>query len=249
MTNLRRRLLAGGAVVAVLACAGAGLAAASPAAAAHPTPAQRAAATSAVCPAPNYPHRGDDRPYLLRFSGRMAGSISILGTPVGTVSLPNLAGSFCGLLSLPAEQATVQPANLAVSPVKVRIARAIVPSSFAATAASVGTVSTVVAPDGGLNLDLSVPIRADTGLFGVSCLIPTRLDLSTANEGGQSLTGPLAAAHAVATQAGFSLGAAESTGAGGTCPGYLASQVDSLLGLPTDRTSATVDLSLDVQIP
>ena len=74
------------------------------------------------------------------------------------------------------------------------------------------------------------------------------LKLSTEGAGGQPLTGPLADASATLVSTGFTIGGAQSTGSGGTCPDYLARQVDGLLALPNSHTSTSVQVTLDISL-
>jgi hypothetical protein len=207
--------------------------------------------SAASCPAATHPGSGSTQPYQLSFTGSLSAALRITSTPAGPVNLPTVTGTFCGLLELPLERAVVQPQNLHLSPpqVQVKIARATVPASIATSGQSAGTVNPTPAPNGGLNLTLAVPVAATTGLFGVSCQVPVDLDLSTTNPGGSPLVGPLTHATATVAQSGFTIQPAVSTGASGTCPYYLASQVDQLLGLPNTSTTSTVGLTLDVTIP
>jgi hypothetical protein len=197
------------------------------------------------CPRPTWP---PNHPYQLAFSGSLSGHLSLTSTPVGAITFPPITGTFCGLLELPSEAAIVQPANLRFAPIDVSFARAIVPAAVEATAPSIGTVADHAATGGGLNLQLTAPIAARTGLLGVECLLPVQLTLSTAGPGGEALSGPLSSATATLVASGFAIGSAQSTGAGGTCPGYLAEHVDSLLGLPNSHTSTSVQVRLDISL-
>jgi hypothetical protein len=212
----------------------------------------RAVHTRATAACPVTTNGGDtaNDPYQLALTGTLSGTLQITSTPAGPINLPNIAGTFCGLLELPNETATVQPANLAINPVQVGLGRAVVPATVIATSISTGSVAITPASNGGLEVTLSVPAAAQTGLLGVSCILPTALDLSTAVPGGSPLVGPLrTGAQATLVQTGFTVGDAESTGATGTCPSYLAAQVDTLLALPNDHTATTVTISLTLPIP
>jgi len=184
----------------------------------------------------------------LGFTGTLTGHLSLTDSPVGPITFPPISGTFCGLLQLPSETAVVQPANLGFAPFDAAFARAMVPAVISAMAPSVGTVAPTVASNGGLNVQLVAPIGARTGLLGVSCQLPVDLKLSTEGAGGQPLTGPLADASATLVSTGFTIGGAQSTGSGGTCPDYLASQVDGLLALPNSHTSTSVRVTLDISL-
>lgn len=200
--------------------------------------------TTSDCPAANYPHTGDSRPYEIPFTGTLSSTIDITSTPVGAVDLPPVTGSFCGTIELPQETAVVRPANLSLSSIHVRIARATVPSTIEATGNAIGQI-TGQAANGGLELTLAVPVAAGTGLFGVDCKLPVDLHLTTTTDG---LTGPLTDSHLTATETGFAIGSAQSTGASGTCPSYLAAQVDNLISLPNHHTVANASVRLDIDI-
>jgi hypothetical protein len=239
-SGARRLVLAGCAAAAVAGLGVAsGTATASSPAAAHPT-----RLTALACPAANYPHAGDSSPYAIPFTGSLSSTIDISSTPVGAIDLPPVSGNFCGTIQLPQETATVEPGNLSLSSIEVRIARATVPSTIDATGNAIGQI-TGQAPDDGLTLTLTVPVAAGTGLFGVDCKLPVELVLTTTLPG---LTGPLTDSHLTATETGFAIGAAQSTGASGTCPSYLAQQVDNLISLPNYHTVASADISLDIDI-
>jgi hypothetical protein len=208
-----------------------------------------ASLTAQTCPAATHPGNGSTQPYRLAFTGTLAGTLRITKSPAGPITLPQITGTFCGLLELPLERASVAPHDLDLSPVTVRIARANVPAHIGGDGVTVGLVGTSPAANGGLNLTLAAPVGARTGLFGVSCLLPVNLRLSTTAPGGSPLVGPLTDAQATITQSGFAIGPAVSTGTAGTCPSYLAAQVDHLLDLPNANTTSTVGITLDVTIP
>jgi hypothetical protein len=207
------------------------------------------AAPAAACPVATHPPDAAHDPYQVTFSGTLSGALSITASPAGAVNLPSVTGTFCGLLELPLEQADVAPANLSIAPVEAAIARATVPAAVVGTGQTVGSVSLTPAADNGLNLTLDAPVAARTGLFGVECELPVSLALSTTAPGGSALVGPLDAAHAVVTESGFTIEPAVSTGTSGTCPGYLATQVDGLLGLPNSATTTIQHVDLDIVIP
>jgi hypothetical protein len=202
-------------------------------------------ATAAACPKPTFPPH---HPYQLAFSGSLAGHLSLTGSPVGTINFPAINGTFCGLLELPSEEAIVQPVNLTFPPIDVSFARALVPTAIMATDPSIGTVASQAASNGGLNVQLAAPIAAQTGLLGVQCELPVHLTLSTEGAGGEPLVGPLSDATATLVASGFSIEGAESTGAGGTCPSYLAQRINTLLGLPSSHTTTTVQVTLDISL-
>jgi hypothetical protein len=255
----RRALAAGTVVVALVALGalssrtgagrgpGAALAAYTAARAGMAAPASRPATklTASSCPSANYPHRGDTRPYEIPFTGTLSSTLDITSTPVGAIDLPPVTGSFCGVIQLPQEQAVVEPANLNLSSIHVRIARATVPSTIDPTGNSIGTI-TGQAANGGIEMTLAVPVAAGTGLFGVDCKLPVDLDLSTTF--GQPITGPLAGSSLTVTQSGFTVQPAVSTGASGTCPSYLARQIDNLIALPNNHTTASANVTLDINI-
>jgi hypothetical protein len=218
----------------------------SAAAGARPT---RTSLTAMSCPAATHPGDGSTQPYRLALRGTLAGTLSITKSPAGAITLPQIAGTFCGLLELPLEEASVTPSDLSINPVTVRIARANVPARIGGAGVTVGSVATSPAPNGGLNLTLAAPVEVTTGLLGVSCLLPVDVSLATTAPGGSPLVGPLTDAHATVAQSGFAIQPAISTGTGGTCPSYLADQVDHLLDLPNASTSSTVSVTLDITIP
>jgi hypothetical protein len=208
-----------------------------------------AALSAQTCPAATHPGDGSTQPYRLAFTGTLTGTLRINASPVGAITLPPIDGTFCGRLELPIERASVAPRDLHFSPVTVRIARANVPARIGGEGVTVGSVGVSPAANGGLDLTLAAPVGARTGLFGVSCLLPVDLRLSTTAAGGSPLVGPLTNARATITQTGFTIGRAESTGTAGTCPSYLAARVDRLVGLPNVNTSSTVAITLDVVVP
>ncbi len=202
-------------------------------------------ASHGTCPATTFP---PGHLYQLAFTGSLTGHLSLTDSPVGPITFPPISGTFCGLLQLPSETAVVQPANLGFAPFDAAFARAMVPAVITAMAPSVGTVAHTLAPDDGLNVQLVAPIGARTGLLGVSCQLPVDLRLSTEGAGGQALTGPLRDASATLVSTGFTIGGAQSTGSGGTCPDYLARQVDGLLALPNSHTFTSVHVTLDISL-
>jgi hypothetical protein len=239
-TGFRRLVVAGCAAAALV---GVGLASGT-ATGSSPATSRPARLTALNCPGANYPHAGDTSPYEIPFTGSLSSTIDITSTPVGAIDLPPVSGTFCGVIQLPQETAVVEPADLSLSSIQVRIARATVPSTIAATGNAIGQI-TGQAPDGGLELTLNVPVAAGTGLFGVDCKLPVELNLTTTATG---LTGPLSDSHLTATETGFAIGSAQSTGASGTCPSYLAQQVDSLISLPNYHTVANANIGLDIDI-
>jgi hypothetical protein len=215
-----------------------------------PSPRRTGATLAAMtCPAATHPGDGSTEPYQLAFRGTLAGTLSITKSPAGAIRLPQLAGTFCGRLELPLERASVTPRDLGINPVTVRIARAFVPARIGGDGVTVGSVGTSPAPNGGLNLTLAAPVAVTTGLFGVSCLLPVDVSLSTTAPGGTPLVGPLTDAHATVAESGFAIQPAVSTGREGTCPSYLAAQVDHLLDLPNTNTSSTINVTLDITVP
>lgn len=212
---------------------------------------QAAAATSsaASCPAPNYPHAGDTGPYLLAMSGTGSGSVQITNSPAGPVHLSSVSFKFCGLLELPLNKPIIQPQNITFTSVTAHISRAVLSQTIAGAAASSGGVLPQTGANNGLNLYLIDPIKAGTSLLGVQCSIPVDVDVSTASPGGVPLTGPLNNASATLSGTGFPVNDTYSTGSGGTCPSYLASQVNQTLGLPNTSTSASVTVHINIQVP
>jgi hypothetical protein len=92
---------------------------------------------------------------------------------------------------------------------------------------------------------LSGSVATSTGLLGINCEIgPLALTLSTGGPGGVPLSGPLSAATATLVANGFTVPTVAGTGSGGTCPSFVASQVDGLLGLPNNHTALTASVTI-----
>ena len=204
------------------------------------------------CPAATSP---PGAPYGVQFSGVLTSSVTISQTPLGLpLTLPGVAAAFCGLLQLgfdtaanaASETGAVAPANLVFSPATAFLGLAKIPTVvLAAGPSSTSTPTVVSAQDPRLNLSLSGSVASSTGLLGIGCQIgPLALTLSTGGPGGVPLSGPLTGATATLVAAGFTVPTVAGTGTGGTCPNFVASQVDSLLGLPNHATALTASVTI-----
>lgn len=204
------------------------------------------------CPAATNP---PGAPYGIQFSGLLTSTVSISQTPLGLpLSVPGVAAAFCGLLQLgfdtatnsPSEVGTVTPTNLIFSPTTALLGAAKIPTTVFASGPSATSTPTLVSPtDPRLNLSLSGSVATDTGLLGINCQIgPLNLTLSTAGSGGVALSGPLSGATATLVASGFTVPPVATTGTAGTCPSFLGSQIDSLLGLPNNHTALSAAVTI-----
>jgi hypothetical protein len=204
------------------------------------------------CPAATNP---PGAPYGIQFSGVLTSSVTIAQTPLGfPLNLPDVTASFCGLLQLgfdtatntPTEAGSVSPANLVFSPATAFLGAAKIPTIVVASSPSTTSTPTLVSPqDPRLNLSLSGSVASDTGLLGINCEIgPLALTLSTAAAGGVPLSGPLSGATATLVANGFTVPPVATSGTSGSCPSFVGSQIDSLLGLPNNRTALTASVTI-----
>jgi hypothetical protein len=204
------------------------------------------------CPAATNP---PGAPYGIQFSGVLTSSVTITQTPLGfPLSLPGVTAAFCGLLQLgfdtatntPSEAGSVSPANLVFQPATAFLGVTKIPTTVFATGPSVTSTPTLVSPqDPRLNLSLAGSVATDTGLLGINCQIgPLALTLSTAGSGGLPLSGPLSGATATLVANGFTVPTVATTGTAGTCPDFLGSQVNSLLGLPNNHTALSASVTI-----
>jgi hypothetical protein len=204
------------------------------------------------CPAATNP---PGAPYGIQFSGLLTSNVTIAQTPLGLpLTVPGVTAAFCGLLQLgfntatntPSEAGVVNPPNLVFQPATAFLGAAKIPTVvFAAGPSSTSTPTLVSAQDPRLNLSLSGSVATDTGLLGISCQIgPLNLTLTTASSGGVPLSGPLSGATATLVANGFSVPPVATTGTSGTCPNFLGSQIDSLLGLPNNHTALTANVTI-----
>jgi hypothetical protein len=231
---------------------------------ARPRPATRIVASRAApragaavtlpptCPAATSP---PGAPYGVQFSGVLTSTVTISKTPLGfPLSVPNVLAAFCGLLQLgfdpatnsPTEVGTVTPANLVFAPAAAAVGLGRIPTIVLATAPSAtSTPSVVSATDPRLNLSLSGSVATQSSLLGINCQIgPIALTLTTAAPGGVPLSGPLSAATATLVASGFTVPPVATTGTSGTCPNFLGTQINGLIGLPNPSTSLSANVTL-----
>jgi hypothetical protein len=185
----------------------------------------------------------------------LTSGVTISQTPLGfPLRLPGVTAAFCGLLQLgfstatntPSESGSVSPANLIFQPATAFLGVTKIPTAVFASGPSTTSTPTIVSPlDPRLNLSLSGSVATDTGLLGINCQIgPLALTLTTAGPGGVPLSGPLSGASATLVANGFTVPTVATTGTGGTCPNFVGSQVNSLLGLPNNHTALTASVTI-----
>jgi hypothetical protein len=196
------------------------------------------------CPAATNP---PGQPYGIQFSAILNEPTALsVKTPGGLLlTIPSFSATACGLILLPSQTAVVQPnnVNLTVNGTTATLGQAILPVSVTPGGPTTGGVLPLPAPNGGLNLTIQVPAKNTTSQLGVTCDTIVNATLSTLPP-GSPLVGPLSAATATLT---VSIAIpATSTTVAPACPGFLASQIDGLIGMPLTQTSAIASTVLDI---
>jgi hypothetical protein len=169
---------------------------------------------------------------------------------VPEVVIPDINASSCGLVSLPSLDGTITTNDVSVSAVNIYVgapqsnpnfyvtgsALEAIPASVEFSSTLDADLSPVAASNGGLNASLQGNTTAAVSTLGMTCGLVLNALFSTANSGGQPITGPTEAGQAVVASNHFAVPVVATSG---TCPAPIAATFNKLLGLPAPAGEGT----------